>query len=192
MSEATSRNGSRRAARLRLLEMQLARVRKELPWSSRLIHGILQAIMSVTAAVLAYVPAEFLGLRESFWAAITAIGVVQTEFGSTRTTARDQFTGAAIGGIVGLGVALLMGEGLARYALAVALSVLVCWIANIASAARLSGITATIILLVPHPGVTPTQMMVARVSEVAWGVTMAIAVVWIASRIGLARAKPRG
>jgi hypothetical protein len=33
--------------------------------------------------------------REGFWAEIPAIAVVQTEFEAIRTTARDQFIGAA-------------------------------------------------------------------------------------------------
>jgi uncharacterized membrane protein YccC len=147
--------------------------------------------MSAAAASLAYLPTQALGLREGFWAAITAIGVVQTEFGATRTTARDQFMGAALGGVIGVGASISVGHGLSSYTLAVVASVMTCWLVNIASAARLAGVTATIILLVPHVGATPAQMLMSRVSEVGWGVTIAIAVVWASIRIGLTDSGPQ-
>ncbi len=181
----------RSAARVRKLRAQLARLRKELSLGTRASHGLQHAAMSAVAAILAYLPTQFLSLREGFWAAITAIGVVQTEFGATRTTARDQFTGAALGGVIGLGVAMLFRHGLFSYAFAVMLAIVVCWLINVASAARLAGVTATIILLVPHPGATPEQMMISRVSEVAWGVTVAISVVWLAARLKLSDAAPK-
>jgi hypothetical protein len=62
--------------------------------------------------------------------------MAQTEFGA----ARNQFVRAALGGVTGL----------VSYMAAVLLSILTCWLVNVASATRLAGITATIILLVPH------------------------------------------
>jgi hypothetical protein len=177
--------------RVKFLSTQLARVRKQLSLGLRAKHGLQHAAMSAAAAILAYLPTQVLGLREGFWAAITAIGVVQTEFGATRTTARDQFTGAALGGLTGLTVTVFVGHGLPSYILAVMASVMTCWILNVASAARLAGVTATIILLVPHVGATPEQMLISRVSEVGWGVTVAIAVVWASIRIGLTDAGPQ-
>jgi len=138
--------------------------------------------MSTVAALAAYLPTQALGLREGFWAAITAIAVVQTEFGATRTTARDQFVGAAIGGVIGVAVVLATGQHIASYGLAAGLSVLCAWLLNVATAARLAGITATIILLVPHPGTSAERMMLSRVVEVGWGVAVAIAVVWLVER----------
>jgi uncharacterized membrane protein YccC len=178
-------------ARAKFLSAQLARVRKQFSLGHRAKHGLEHAVMSAAAAILAYMPTQILGLREGFWAAITAIGVVQTEFGATRTTARDQFTGAALGGLIGLSVTIFVGHGLLSYTLAVMTSVLTCWLINIASAARLAGVTATIILLVPHVGATPEQMLLSRVSEVGWGVTVAIAVVWASIRIGLTDVGPQ-
>ncbi len=147
----------------------------------RLGKGVQHGIMSASAALLAYYPAELLGLAQSFWGAITAIAVVQTEYTATRTTALDQFTGAAIGGLIGTCVVATTGQHLASYTAGVFVSVLLCWVLNIASAARLAGVTTTIIMLVPHEG-SPEMMMISRVSEVAWGVCVAISVVWIFSR----------
>lgn len=138
--------------------------------------------MSMTAALLAYLPTQALGLREGFWAAITAIAVVQTDPGAAQTTARDQFLGAAIGGLIGVAVILMTGQRLVSYALAVLLSMVTAWLLNAKTAARLSGITATIILIVPHQG-TAQATMTSRILEVGWGVCVAVTVVWLASRL---------
>lgn len=165
-----------RARRLRALSrLGLQR----LPMRQRVVEGGEHGVLAVIAAVAAYVPTQALGLREGFWGAITALAVVQTEFQVARTTARDQFTGAALGGVVGVGAAFAFGINLASYAAAILVAVLLAWMLALPSAARLAAITATIILLVPHAG-TAEQMMVARVGEVAWGVTVGIAIVWIA------------
>ncbi|MHC2021167.1 FUSC family protein [Methylobacterium sp. CM6247] len=147
------------------------------------MHGLLSA----GAAVLAYLPTQALNQREGFWSAITAIAVLQTEFRATRKVGRDQLLGAATGGLIGLGIWLGLGQHLASYALAVILSLTACWLLNVASAARLAGITATIILLVPHDG-TAQHIFGSRVMEVGWGVTVAIIVGWLATR--LARSAP--
>nr|WP_236960427.1 FUSC family protein [Methylobacterium durans] len=138
--------------------------------------------MSACAAIVAYLPTQALGLREGFWSAITALAVAQTEFGATRSTARDQFAGAAIGGVIGLAAYLTIGVSLPSYALAVLLSVLACWLVNVASAGRLAAITATILILVPHIG-SVERMLGSRVFEVGWGVCVAITTVWVVTRI---------
>lgn len=169
--------------RIRRLGTRLSDLTKRLPLQQRLRDGLQHGVMSTSAALAAYLPTQALGLREGFWAALTAIAVVQTEFGATRLTARDQFVGAAIGGAIGVAVVLTTGQHLASYALAVVLSMVVAGLVNVASAARLSGITATIILLVPHQG-TAQAMMLSRVFEVGWGVCAAIGVVWLFGRLG--------
>ncbi len=148
----------------------------------RLVRGIEHGAMSAFAALAAYLPTQAVGVREGFWAAVTAVAVVQTEYAAARTTARDQFLGASVGGVIALTVVLATGERVVSYALAVLLSIMICWLLDIATAARLAGTTATIILLVPHVG-SPERIMLVRVSEVAWGVTVAIATVWLATRL---------
>lgn len=168
--------------RLRELRAALAALHKDLPLFRRMAGGAHHGLVSACAGILAYLPAHALGLEESFWSAITAISVVQTEFQATESTARDQFIGAAIGGSLGVGAAFVPGPHLFLYAAAIVLSMLTCWTLNVASASRISGTTATIILLVPHTG-SPERMFGARLSEVGWGVCVAIASVWLAGRI---------
>ena len=54
------------------------------------------------------------------------------------------------------------------------------------TASRLAAVTTTIILLVPHTG-SPQQMMIARLSEVGWGIAVAAGLVWIATHLGLVK-----
>lgn len=165
-----------------ILGASLSAMRKRLPHRTRILAGIQHGTMSAGAAMLAYLPAQALGLKESFWGAITAIAVVQNEYAATRSTARDQFTGAAIGGVIGVAAVLVTGQHLVGYAAAVVISILTCWLVDVASAAGLSGITGTIIMLVPHGG-SVERIMIARVSEVGWGVFVAILIAWFSAKL---------
>ncbi len=136
----------------------------------------------MVAAFCAYIPTHFIGLQQAFWSAITAIAVAQMEFKATRSIARKQFIGAAVGGAIGLGMTLGFGDNLVVYASAVVLAVLICWLLNVGDASQLGGITATIIMLVPHTG-TPQSILLSRLSEVAWGVCVGLAVAWATDRL---------
>lgn len=170
--------------RLRLTDLStsLASMRRTLPLLRRLAAGAHHGAISASAALLAFIPAHAIGLSQSFWSAITAISVAQTEFRAAQTTARDQFLGAAVGGLTSLCAYLALGPSLIVYAVAVVLAMLVCWALNVASASRLAGVTATIILLVPHVG-SPERMLLSRLVEVGWGICVAVAVVWLAGRL---------
>jgi uncharacterized membrane protein YccC len=173
---------------LRDLSARLNALRRQLPFLHRMAGGAQHGLISACAAVLAYVPTQSLGIKEGFWSAITAISVVQTEFHAVKTTARDQFIGAAIGGIVGVGAALLASHNLLMYAAAIVVSMLICWALNVASASRLAGVTATIVLLVPHTG-SAERMFGSRLFEVGWGVCAAISMVWLVARLPIGRAE---
>jgi uncharacterized membrane protein YccC len=162
---------------------RLARLAAYLPARGRLTGGLTQGLMSTTAALIAYLPTRSLGLQEGFWGSITAIAVVQAELGATQTSARDQFAGATIGGLISAVIlSVAGGQSLFAYGVGVTSSMLVCWLLNRSSAARLAGSTSTIILLVPHQGSVAT-MMFSRIAEVGWGVAIGVAVVWVVNRV---------
>jgi uncharacterized membrane protein YccC len=169
-------------AHLTDLSVRLKSLQKALPLVQRMAGGAHHGLISACAAVIAYLPTQPLGLKEGFWSAMTAIAVVQTEFRATETTARDQFIGAAIGGVTALCAYVALGQHLVVYAAAVVVAMLACWALNVASASRLAGTTTTIILLVPHAG-SPAGMFASRLAEVAWGVSVAVATVWVAGRL---------
>lgn len=152
------------------------------PYVPRLKLGLRDGVMTAAAAVLAYLPAYSLGISQGFWGAIIAIAVVQSEFEATEQIARNQFIGAAVGGLVGLIALLTFGDHVAVYAVAVVLVMAACSLLNVMSASRLAGITCTIVMLVPPTG-TPLEMFLARVGEVAWGAFIGLSVVWVADRL---------
>lgn len=122
------------------LSTRLTALRQAMSLLRRLAAGGHHGILSACAALIAYLPAHALGLGQSFWSAIAAIAVVQTEFRATESTALDQFVGAGIGGLAGLTAFFALGQHLPAYFLAVVLAILVCWTLNMASASRLAGI----------------------------------------------------
>lgn len=79
-------------------------------------------------------------------------------------------------------VTLVLGSGIVGFVVALLVAISCCWMLRVASAARLGGITAAIIMLVPHQG-SAERMMLSRVGEVGWGVAMAIAVVGLATLV---------
>ena len=113
---------------------------------------------------------------------MTALAVAQARFRDTTSAARKQFVGAAIGGVIGLVLLLGLGNHLLVYAAAVMVSVLLCWVLNIADSSQLAASTTTIILLVPWSG-SPELAFLSRVSEVGWGVCVGVSIVWLERRI---------
>jgi uncharacterized membrane protein YgaE (UPF0421/DUF939 family) len=144
----------------------------------RSIAGVGQASMSVIAALLAYTPAHWLGLQDGFWASITAIAVTQGEFHSTADLGRRQCIGALVGGSIGFCFALCFGHATWVYAAAVLTSISICTTINRSDSGQLAGITATIVLLVPHTG-SPESIVISRLSEVALGACSGAVVVWV-------------
>jgi uncharacterized membrane protein YccC len=62
------------------LRVRLKSSQKALPLVHRMAGGAHHGVISACAAIIAYLPTRPLGLKEGFWAAMTAIAVVQTEF----------------------------------------------------------------------------------------------------------------
>lgn len=161
--------------RLDLLNDELVRLRRALPPRDRLIAGLTHALRAVLAASLGYFVALELGLGQGFWAAITAISVSQNSYAEVRNSSRDQFVGAMIGGLIGMAAAMLGHDHYLAYVLAVIVGMLLCSILNLGAAGRISGITTTIIMLVPHSGAF-WQFALFRLGEVTLGAVAAVLV----------------
>lgn len=78
------------------LNARLLALRRAAPLLGRVAAGAHHGIISACAALVAYLPVHTLGLSEGFWSAMAAIAVVQSEFRAVKSTARDQFVGAAV------------------------------------------------------------------------------------------------
>ena len=161
--------------RLDLLASDLLRLRQALPRRDRLIVGLTHALRAVLAASLGYFAASLLGLEQGFWAAITAISVSQSSYAEVRSSSRDQFVGAMFGGLIGMGAAMLGHDHYLAYVLAVIVGMLLCSVFDLGAAGRISGITTTIIMLVPHNGAF-WQFALFRLGEVTLGAAAALLV----------------
>jgi len=167
---------------LGVLGAELELLRKALPPRERLIVGLVQAVRVAAAASLGYFVAREIGLNQGFWAAITAISVTQNSFAEVKSSSRDQFTGAIFGGLLGLGAAALGHDHYVAYLLAIMLGTLFCWLFNLGAAGRISSITTTIIMLVPHTGPF-WQIALLRLGEVMIGATAALLVTWLMDQL---------
>jgi uncharacterized membrane protein YgaE (UPF0421/DUF939 family) len=155
---------------------------KSLPLRERLMEGGFMAVQAVAGASLAFSIGRALHTEQAFWAAITAIAVSQHSYIDTRKLSRDQFIGAMVGGLCGLAGATLGSGYFAAYAATVAVAIVVCWIVNVGSAARLGGITATIMLLTPGAGPVWDKALL-RLGEVTIGTVCALLVAGVMSWI---------
>lgn len=165
------------------LAAELERLRKALPKRERLIVGVAQAVRVALAASVGYFAARAIGLEQGFWAAITAISVTQNSFAEVKSSSRDQFIGAIIGGVLGLAAAALGRDQYFAYVLAVMFGTLLCWVCNLGAAGRITGITTTIIMLVPHTGAAFWQIALLRLGEVMLGAIAALIVTAVVDRI---------
>jgi uncharacterized membrane protein YccC len=139
----------------------------------RTITGAWQGVRTGFVAALCYWLTQKFGLREGYWAAISAIVVMQSEFGATVTAARDRLIGTAIGGLLGWVCASIWSGHVFIYAAGVFLSMFVCWALNLGPAGRLTGVTVSIITLVAHTTSTGVMAM-HRFLEVSLGIVMAL------------------
>jgi uncharacterized membrane protein YccC len=143
---------------------------------ARILGGLRQGLMTAAAAWISYESTKRVGLREGYWAAISAIVVMQANLDDTRHSALDRFIGTAIGGVIAWACALCWQGHVGIYALAVAFTVFCCWIANVSNAGRLAAVAVTVIVLIPRD--EPIwQIAVFRFLEVSWGIAVAIGIV---------------
>jgi uncharacterized membrane protein YgaE (UPF0421/DUF939 family) len=152
------------------------------PTGTRLAAGARQALLTAAAAWMSYETSSLIGLREGYWAAISAIVIMQSDLTETKNSGRDRFIGTIIGGLIGWGCAACWHEQGWVYALAVALTIFACWAIDISNAGRLAAVAVSIIVLIPRD--EPIwRVALFRFLEVSWGIAVALAVVFMAAWI---------
>lgn len=143
-----------------------------LSWEHRqlLLHGIKTAV----AAALSWWLAQHLGMHDGYWGAISAIIVLQSNFGATLTASRDRLLGTMIGAMCGFGCSLI-GVLPWNFIAAVLSAVVVCGLLKRRTSARLAGVTIAIVMLVPSSS-SHWILALHRVAEVFIGIVVALAV----------------
>jgi uncharacterized membrane protein YccC len=136
-------------------------------------HVFIQAAKTAIAAGVCWGLATLFGMHEGYWGAMTAIIVLQSNFGSTISASRDRLLGTLIGAMFGFGFSFV--DALPwSYLLAVACAITVCGLLDLGSSGRLAGVTITLIMLV-HTG-SHWTLALDRVLQVALGIVVALAV----------------
>ena len=126
------------------------------------------------AAALCWWLALRFGLHDGYWGAISAIIVLQSNFGATISASRDRILGTLLGTLLGFSFSLF-GVLPWNYILAVLVAVIVCGLLGLRSSSRLAGVTITIVMLVQKTG-PRWGLALDRVSEVFIGIVVAIAI----------------
>lgn len=138
-----------------------------------------QGLRTAVAAALAYWLTELFRLPGGYWAAISAIVVMQSEVGATLTASRDRIAGTAVGSLIGWLTALIWHDSLVVFALAVLLVMVFCTALRFQSAGRLGGVAVAIIVLIPRT--EPIwHIAIERFLEVSFGigVSLVVALAW--------------
>src|SRR5580692_13223638 len=85
-----------------------------------------QAIKTAIAGVISLYLTDLFHLPQGYWAAITALIVMQSNVGATLNASRTRLAGTAIGAVVGGIFVAIFGMNMLGFALAVAIAFFVC------------------------------------------------------------------
>lgn len=143
-----------------------------LTWERRRL--LIHAAKTALAAALCWWIALRFGVHDGYWGAISAIIVLQSNFGATITASRDRILGTIIGAAFGFAFSLF-GTLPWNYILAVLSAVLLCGLLGLRSSSRLAGVTISIVMLVQTKG-SHWLLAMHRVGEVFLGIVVAVAI----------------
>jgi uncharacterized membrane protein YccC len=134
-----------------------------------------QAIKTAVAGVISLYLTTIFQLPQGYWAAITALIVMQSNVGATLNASRTRLAGTAVGAVVGGVFVGMFGMSALGFALAVTIAFFVCDLLHLADSQRLATVTVAIIMLIPH---TSAAWVIAlhRFTEVALGILIALVV----------------
>lgn len=141
-------------------------------WERRRL--VVHAAKTALAAALCWWLALRFGLHDGYWGAISAIIVLQSNFGATITASRDRILGTVIGAVFGFAFSLF-GTLPWNYILAVLAAMILCGVLGLRSSSRLAGVTISIVMLVQSGG-SHWRLALDRVGQVLLGIVVALAV----------------
>ena len=135
----------------------------------------IDAFKTGLAATLCLWFGHLLGLKHSYWAAISAIVVMAADTAVTITSSRDRLIGTALGAFLGWATFYVWHGHYIIYGVAIAICIFLCSALAFDKAGRLAGVALTIVLLL-HMDETPLQAATSRFLEVSLGIIVAFAV----------------
>ncbi len=143
---------------------------------------VTQAVKTSAAATLALYLAGLLQLPEPYWAAVSAIIVMQSDLGELERASVSRLAGTAIGALVGACAVSFFGASLWSFALAVLITTLICAVIGRWETYRFAGVTVAIVMLITHHG-TPWMVALHRFLEVSFGIVVAFLVTLVSLKI---------
>jgi uncharacterized membrane protein YccC len=132
-----------------------------------------QAIKTAIAGVAATYVTGLFHLPQGYWAAISALIVMQSNVGATLSASRTRLAGTAVGAVVGGAFTALLGDNMLDFALAVAY--FLCFILRLPDSQRLATVTVAIIMLIPQSA-SAWVVALHRFTEVSIGILIALVV----------------
>jgi uncharacterized membrane protein YccC len=156
-----------------VLKLGLSPTAKGSPLSRERKRLVIHAARTALAASLCWWLARRFGLHDGYWGAISAIIVLQSNFGATLTASRDRILGTIIGAVFGFSFSLF-GALPWNYVLAVFAAIVVCGLLGFRSSSRLAGVTITLVMLVQSS--SHKDLALDRVLQVVLGILIALVV----------------
>lgn len=127
-------------------------------------------VRAAVAALASYALSLGVGLENGYWAVITSVLVVQSTVGASLSIAVERALGTLVGGIVGVGGALLVGTSLSLNFVALACGILLTsTLAARSSAFKLAPVTVAIVLLAIPTDADPMRPAMFRLLEIGIG-----------------------
>ena len=149
------------------------------PWLGRQRDRLWLTLRMLVSAALTYALAEAFGLRQGYWAVLTAIIVTQSSVGGSLKAAIDRLAGSVCGALVGAAAALLLPShtplavGVALIVALAPLALLTAFYPNY----RIAPITAIIVLMsTGAASLGPLGYALDRVLEITVGAVVGVAV----------------
>jgi uncharacterized membrane protein YgaE (UPF0421/DUF939 family) len=154
-------NGGRHGARAGILNLVTADFRL--------------AIKTGIAGALAIFLSKFLRLPEGYWAAISAVIVMQSNLGAALRDSWARIAATAIGAAVSIPFMVFSGANLLAFGIAVTTTVLLCSILNLQPGCRLASATVGIVMLINRVE-RPWILAAHRFLGVSLGIVVALLV----------------
>jgi uncharacterized membrane protein YccC len=138
-------------------------------------QDVIHATRTTVAALAALLVARLFKLPEAYWAAITALVVMQSTFGAAFTMSWHRFAGTAIGAAAGALFDTYFGSNTAVFAAGIFILGIICAALRLDRAAyRFAGITLAIVMLITSSQ-PAWEIALHRFIEVSLGIAVALA-----------------
>lgn len=137
-------------------------------------RSLIHSARTAAAATVGLVVARLFKLPEAYWAAITALIIMESTLGAALTVSGQRFAGTALGAALGALLATYFGSNLVVFTTGAFLAGLICAALRLdRSAYRFTGITLAIVMLVTHDTVA-WVVALHRFIEVSVGIVVGL------------------